>query len=265
MLRFTVAGYHESLLSLTYPGDRHGYEYFKPALGTLIKEMGWSREQRGQVIVRSDAEQGTTADLSYVLWQGLQVLMKGYSGRRTQAWVRRTAEAQWHADPQRAQRWAAPAPEQLRLGRRLDGYLLRWVDTRQQLTHATLFSTLALPVFSLWNLYDGRGATEVEIRADKSGLGLQRRRKHSLDAQAGWVLLTDVAHNLIAWLRGWMLAGSDLETFGPQRIVADLFTIPGRVSFKGGRLHKVGLWQSHPYASEMRFCLHQLLSTFDLG
>ncbi|MBN1876005.1 MAG: transposase [Anaerolineae bacterium] len=85
VIRFMLAGYHENLLSLAYPGNRHGYEYFKPALITLLEQWPWSRQQRQQIIIRSDAEQGTDANVSYILWCGFQVLMKGYSGRRTQA------------------------------------------------------------------------------------------------------------------------------------------------------------------------------------
>ncbi|HBY96821.1 MAG TPA: hypothetical protein DEP84_23215 [Chloroflexi bacterium] len=68
MLRFTLAGYHESLLSVTYPGDRHGYAYCKPAVHHLLQVWPWTRDQRGQIILRSDAEQGTDANLAYLLW-----------------------------------------------------------------------------------------------------------------------------------------------------------------------------------------------------
>jgi len=265
VIRFTMAGYHESLLSLLYPGDRHAYEYCKPALKQLLMHWPWTKDQRRQIIVRSDAELGTDADVSYILWRGFQVLMKGYSGRRTQAWVKRTPEASWQVDPHRPDHWAAPAPSQLRLGRRLEAYLLRWYNhAKQKLDHATLLSTLPLPVFDLWNVYDDRGTTEVEIRSDKSGLWLHLRRKQSFNAQEAWIVLTDVAHNLAAWLQPWMLAGSAFESFGPKRLVHDLFTIPGQMVFENGRLHRVALLKTHPYADEMRYCLQRLLTTFDL-
>jgi hypothetical protein len=259
-----VAGYHENLLSVAYPGNRHGYEYCKPALAQLLDQWPWSREQRGQIIIRSDAEQGTDENVAYILWQGFQVLMKAYSGRRTQAWVKRTPAELWQADPTDKQRWAVPAPVKLRLGRRLDAYLLRWLDRKHKSRHATLLTTLPDPVFSQWVWYDGRGASEVEIRADKSGLSLPQRRKHSLDAQEAWIVLTDVAHNLLAWLHPWMLADSAFAAFGPKRLVYDLLNIPGQLFFEENRLTKVALWQTHPYAEEMQLCLHKLLKTFDL-
>ena len=86
MLRVTVPSYHESLLSLIYPGDRQACEWFKPALQTLEKHWSWSQEQRQQVIVRTDAGLGTNANINYALWRQFQVLMKGFSGKRTQAW-----------------------------------------------------------------------------------------------------------------------------------------------------------------------------------
>jgi hypothetical protein len=264
VIRFMLAGYHETLLSVAYPGNRHGYEYCKPALNQLLDHWPWSREQRQHIIVRSDAEQGTDENVSYLLWQGFQVLMKAYSGRRTQAWVKHTPAELWQADPSDKGRWVAPAPAKLRLGRRLDTYLLRWLNTKQEPVYATLLTTLPYPIFTQWAWYDGRGAAEVEIRSDKSGLGLPHRRKHSLDAQEAWIVLTDVAHNLLAWLRPWMLAGSAFETFGPKRLVSDLLTIPGQLFFEEGRLAKVALWQTHPYAPEMQLCLKKLLKLFDL-
>jgi hypothetical protein len=41
VLRFTLAGYHESLISLTFPGDRHAFEYFKPACRQLLQHWTW--------------------------------------------------------------------------------------------------------------------------------------------------------------------------------------------------------------------------------
>jgi len=264
VIRFTLAGYHESLLSMIYPGNGHGYEYCKPALKQLFALWPHLTEHANQVIIRSDAEQGTDQNISYMLWLGCQLLLKGYSGKRTQSWVAQLQADDWHADPENDNRWMAYAPRRLQLGRSLDSYLLRWVGAKQKMAYATLHSTLTLPHFQLWHLYDQRAATELEIRADKSGLLLHLRRKQSLTAQAAWIILTDIAHNLIAWLQPWMLADSAFSHFGPKRIVNDLLNIPGHIFIENGRLQRVSLWGSHPYAPEMRFCIEKLLKTFDL-
>jgi hypothetical protein len=265
VIRFTLAGYHESLLSVAYPGDRHGYEYCKPAMQQLLSAWPWTPEQRRHIIIRSDAEQGTDDNVRYLLWYNFQILMKGYSGPRTRAWVKRTPATAWQVDPDQAERWAAPAPVTLRLGRRIDAHLLRWPDAKAPWAYATLLCTLPHPIFQQWRLYDGRGGMETEIRADKSGLNLNLRRKHSLNAQEGWLVLTDVAHNLLAWLHPWMLAGSPFASFGPERLVQDLLAIPGSLTFDADRLQKVALLETHPYAEAMCVCLHKLLQTFDLA
>ena len=264
MIRFTLAGYHESLLSVAYPGDQHGYTYVQPAMQVLLQHWPWSRSQRQQIIIRSDAEQGTDANIRYLRAEQFQVLLKGHSGSRTAAWVRSVAGHLWERDPDNPQRWAAACPVRHPSGADVQAWLLRWPGAQGSWQHSTLVSSVPGTVFDLWALYDGRGATEVEIRADKSGLGLPQRRKHSLSAQEGWLVLTDMAHNLLAWVCGWMLVGSAFEHFGPQRLVQDVFPIPGRLCFAGNRLEHVALLASHPYARELRQCLHTLLLTFDL-
>ena len=264
VLRFTLAGYHESLLSLVYPGNRHGYEYGRSAFKKLLTIWPQLSTQATQVVIRTDAGLGTDKLMAYLLWQKFHLLMKGFSGRRTAAWVKQLPETSWLADETTA-RWMARAPKQLRLGRHTDSYLLRYLDTKANFAHATLHTTLPLADFALWNLYDQRATTEIEIRADKSGLLLHLRRKHSFTAISAWVILTDIAHNLLAWLQGWMLHGTRFAAFGPKRIVNELFCMPGCVHMdENGRLQKVTLWPSHPYASDMLLCLQNLLKSFDL-
>jgi len=83
--------------------------------------------------------------------------------------------------------------------RRADVYVLRW-SAQQSLRHSTLISTVPrLSLLSTWRLCDGRGAAEIEIRADKQGLKLPKRRKREMAAQMILILLTDIAHTT-CWL-----------------------------------------------------------------
>jgi hypothetical protein len=264
VLRVTVPSYHESLLSLIYPGDRQAGEWFKPALQALEQHWPWSVSQRQQVIVRTDAGLGTDANINYALWRHFQVLMKGFSGKRTQAWVKQLEQPTWLEDGVRL-RAITPAPVALRFGRQTHNYLLRWLSPKGQVSYATLISSLLeLEPLTTLRLYDGRGADEGEIGSDKSGLLLPKRRKHSLAAQEALVLLTDVAHNLLAWLHPWALQGTPFVGFGPQRLVADVLSVPGHLVFENGRLRKVSLWQAHPYAEPLQIALVTLLRYFDL-
>jgi hypothetical protein len=70
-------------------------------------------------------------------------------------------------------------------------------------------------------LYDQRGACETQIQADKGGLKLTQRRKQCLPAQEALVLLTDLAHNLLAWTVHWMALEPPLAAFGTTRLIED--------------------------------------------
>ena len=260
----TVPRYHESLLSLIYPGDRQACEWFKPALQVLEEHWPWSAAQRQRVIVRTDAGLGTDANINYALWRQFQVLLKGFRGNRTQAWVKQLDQPTWVADVARL-RAITPAPVSLRFGRQTHNYRLRWTSPKGKLSYATLISSLLdLTPLTTLRLYDGRGADEAEIGSDKTGLLLPKRRKHSLAAQEALVLLTDVAHNLLAWLQPWALPDTPFAGFGPQRLVADLLSVPGHLDFENDRLVKVSLWQAHPYAEPLQIALVALLKYFDL-
>jgi hypothetical protein len=264
VLRVTVPSYHESLLSLIYPGDRQACEWFKPAIQALEEQWPWSAAQRQQVVIRTDAGLGTDANINYALWRHFQVLMKGFSGKRTQAWLKQLAQPTWIEAGSQG-RAITPAPVALRFGRQTHNYLLRWLSAKGELNYATLISSLLeLDPVSTLRLYDGRGADEGEIGSDKSGLLLPKRRKHSLAAQEALILLTDVAHNLLAWLHPWALQEGPLAGFGPKRLVADVLSIPGHLEFHKGRLSKVSLWQAHPYAEPVQIALVTLLRYFDL-
>jgi hypothetical protein len=107
--------------------------------------------------------------------------------------------------------------------------------------------------------YNNRGGAEVEqFRSDKSGLHLAARRKRSLAAQKGLVLLTDLAHNLLTDFQHRALSGSCFESFGPKRIVRDLLAIPGRVTFdEASQVKSIDLLTSHPYAEKLLICLER--------
>jgi hypothetical protein len=65
--------------------------------------------------------------------------------------------------------------------------------------------------------YDARGGAEVEqFRSDKSGLSLEARRKRSFLGQKGYILLTDLAHNLLSDFYHSALVGTHFEILWPQ-------------------------------------------------
>ncbi|MBM3134867.1 MAG: hypothetical protein FJZ89_06200 [Chloroflexi bacterium] len=262
LMRVSVPVYHETLLSLIYPGACQPHELLKPVFQTLVGLFPWTPAEQAQIIVRNDAGLGTDANINWLLWRHFQVLMKGFSGKRALAWAKQIPSTNWVEDPGR-QRWIALATNPVRYGRQTVSYVLRW-QTQKGERHSTLVSTLLKRTpLDVWALYDDRGAFEVEVKGDKSGLRIPKRRKRYLGAQEALILLTDLGHNLLAWLKPWMLTDSPFAGFGPERLVDDLLCIPGRVEFAEGRLVKVALKESHPYAVPMQECLLKLLNHFE--
>lgn len=77
--------------------------------------------------------------------------------------------------------------------------VLRWRNHKGEFKYATvLCSVLTWSISQVIDYYDDRGSCETEIQADKGGLKLCKRRKKQLAAQEALVLLTDIAHNLLA-------------------------------------------------------------------
>jgi hypothetical protein len=110
--------------------------------------------------------------------------------------------------------------------------------------------------------YDQRGAAEIEqFRNDKSGLGLEARRKRNYLAQKGYILLADLAHNLLADFYHRALVGSRFEGYGLKRIVRDLLASPGRLVFEDGKLVCVELLTLKQFAQDLAICLERYCSS----
>ena len=261
-MRVSAPTYHETLLSVLYPGGQSGSATFKSAAREVQTAYAWSRAQCPQIIWRTDGGLGTDDNINWALTHDYQVLMKGYNGKRATALARQITAKDWHA--LRADKWVAQVPQAIRYARRTQTLLLRWQTPHtQEMKYATLIHSLLDTAWqTIPDLFDDRGAMETEIKADKSGLLLPRRRKRRFAAQEALILLTDLAHNLLAWTQGWMFNQSRFANIGPFALVNDVLCVPGEIVFKGDKLHMVALRESHPYAVDLAVCLGKLLANF---
>jgi hypothetical protein len=75
-----------------------------------------------------------------------------------------------------------------------------------------------------------------------------------------YILLTDLAHNLLADFQRRGLAGSKLAAYGPKRIVRDLLAFPGRLIFDHNQLVRIELDRRKLFAKELATCLNTYLS-----
>jgi hypothetical protein len=221
--------------------------------------------QRQHTWWRLDGGFGSDGSINWLLPRGYPLLVKGYGGRRAKATAHTLPPEAWQS--LRADKWVAVVPEGVTYVLPTQTLAMRWRNARGQMKYALLVHTLGdYSPLDVVQLYEGRGLQEVEIKDDKLGLQLVRRRKQRWNAQATWVILTDIAHNLLTWTRSWMFGGSRFETYGPLRLIQDVLTIPGRLVFggrNGDRLERVALQRSHPYAREMLACLSSLLKNLN--
>jgi hypothetical protein len=223
--------------------------------------LAFTPEQCQRVILRTDAGFGSDANINHVLADRWQVVTKNKGGRRPQAFARQIAAEDWYDLGH--ERWVAPAANPVTYVHPTQSLVLRWQTAHAQLKYAVVVCSILdwLPQ-EVIAYYDDRGACETEIQADKHGLQLEHRRKRRLAAQETLVLLTDVAHNLLAWLRHWMFPSGNLAQYGPLRLTEDVLCLPGHLLFERERLVEVQLNKLHPYAAEVAEAIQCLLSHF---
>ena len=249
--------YRETIGSLLYPGFTHGISTLKPTVELTECVLHRKRSQRDHIVWRLDGGFGSDDAINWLLARDYQILAKGYNSRRAQKVVRQVPAEAWQSV--RENKWVALVPNSVRYARRTQTLALRWLTEKGAERCALLIHTfLDESPLQVVALYDARGGMESEIKQDKLGLQLIRRRKHRWDAQETWVIVTDLAHNLLTWTHDWMWLGSRFETWGHLRLVQDVLNIPGYLVFKGAKLEKVALHRDHPFAGEMQECLARL-------
>jgi len=213
--------------------------------------------------LRSDSGFGSDDNINYALANQWQVLTKGSGGKRPGIIARQIAPADWQV-LRPDDRWVAQAIHPPTYLKPVQNLVLRWCTQAGEFKHATVVcSILAWSLPEVIAYYDDRGACETEIQADKEGLKMVKRRKMQLMAQEALILLTDLAHNLLAWSSDWMFIEPPLTDFGPTRLIEDILAIPGHLIFEGQQLIEVQLNERHPHAAQVALGLIRLLAHFD--
>lgn len=190
------------------------------------------------------------------------MLTKGSGGRRPGVFARQIPSDDW-LTLRPDDRWVARAVDPPTYVRPVQHLVLRWRTQSGELKHSTVVcSILDWSMAQVIEHYDDRGACETEIQADKGGLKLCKRRKRRAAAQEALVLLTDVAHNTLAWASHWMFPAGPLACLGTTRLIEDVLAIPGHLIFDEERLVEVQLNELHPYAPQVATGLERLLDHF---
>ena len=213
-------------------------------------------EQRRRTVWRMDGGAGSDDQLLWLLGRGYQTITKGTSNRRAEALARQVRRWDAYDDY-----WLGEVPAPIDYGRPARVFVKRRLKG-DCFRHSYYVSTLALPSKGLFmSYYNQRGGAEVEqFRNDKSGLNLTARRKQRFLAQKGYILLTDLAHNLLADFHQRALVGSRFESYGPKRIVRDLLRMPGKLTLVDGKIAKIELLSLKQFSQDLLICLERYCS-----
>lgn len=234
--------------------------------------LGLREDQRENTVFRVDAGGGTDANINQVLGRGYHLLTKAHSWQRGERLARSVCE--WQHDPKTGQREVGWVTQPQPYGRDTRQLIVRTVTPQGRVRHRVLISTLsdaqlcaafglAVPVGTPWPLlyaYDLRGGgLETQNRCDRQGLGLGRRNKRSFAAQELLVLLGQVGHDFVIWMRN-DLARVDVRfaAYGLKRMVRDVLAIDGQVWLDShGVVVDVQLNANHPLAAAVTAAFNQ--------
>ncbi len=280
-----------------YPGNTLSMKVFKQMVARTEKQLNLeTKAQRSLIRLRLDGGFGTDANINYALWRGYQVLAKMFHGMRAKKlaktvteWVDAptanqtaknlpsTREAGWVTQPHRYGRATRQLAIRSPNPKKKSSYRYRvLVSTDMQAEMATILSD-----------YDARGGVpESSFCQSNQGLAQRKRRKHKFVAQQMLTLLSQLAHNLVIWLKRWTTdalqrqattetnAGSDslvqplelaiktISGFGIKRFVRQILGLSGKVIIKGNRVTRLVLHRLYPMIDRIQTALGVLLTPY---
>jgi len=256
LARVSAIKYRETLWSELYPGNQHTVHCLRPAVLATESSLELALSQRQRTVWRLDGGAGTDEHFQWLLNRGYQIMAKGKSNFRANALAAQAKRWDAYDDYELAE-----VSSPVDYGRPVRVFLKR--RQKKGLWHHSYYlSTLALPSKGhFMRYYHQRGGAEVEqFRQDKHGLDLATRRKYRFAAQQGFILLTDLTHNLLADFYHQALIGSRFEAFGLRRILRHLLNIPGRLFFDGSQLKRIELLTLNQNVDDLIICLKKYIS-----
>jgi len=258
LARVSAINYHETIWSDLFAGNRTTLTCMQPAVLGVETSLELRSEQRRRTVFRLDGGSGADGQLKWLLSRGYQVVGKGYSGKRAHALARQVTR--W--DPYEPNSWLGSVSSPVDLGRPVQMIVKKRL-LKGRYKHSYYVTSLAFPSKRAFlDRYNLRGGAEIEqFREDKSGLHLSSRRKQCFQAQKALIMVTDLAHNLLADFRRRGLAHSRFAQWGLKRIVRDLLAVPGRLDFQDAQLKRISLLDSHPYAQDLKSLLERYCAT----
>lgn len=278
MGRVVAARYDEVVVDRLYPGNLQLRTTMPHLVEAMEKTLELDEAKRRQIVLRIDAGGGSMNGINWLLERGYHVHCKDFSSRRAAPYALSVKE--WMDDPLHRGRqlgWAiVKSGDYARPVRRL---AIRWRKRNGQKCHAMLISTLEprevmellgqppekaddaqSMLLAYARLYDERGGS-IEIKESKQGLGIAKRNKKSYGGQQIVMLLGQLAHNVMVWVKRWLLSDAPkLKKYGVKRMVRDVMTVSGFVEVgKNEAIKRVILNSASALARHCAVALRALL------
>jgi hypothetical protein len=250
LVRVSTPNYDEIVFQKLYPGNTNSCEVLKQTLTEVERILGLDRAERRRTLVRLDGGFGTDENINWLIWRGYEFVAKGYGGTRAGKLAKSVPEEGWRQGPTEGQQLGVPALAPRYPRKKTKTIVRRWFDGKGKVHKDYLVTTLVeLSASQIAKLYDGRGGMEVDIKGDKRGLGIEKRRKKSFHAQEALVLLAQLAHNLIVWFKRWFLGGTAAAKLGMERLVREVMAMPAEARVRStSKKLRLKLPELHPWA-----------------
>ncbi len=285
--RVVASRYDEVVVDQLYAGKRQLNKSLTQLVLAAEDVLELDETRRQQTLIRVDSGGGTAAHINWVLQRDYAVLIKSTNWRYAQKQAEQVET--WVQDSRRPDRELAWCPQPLAFEQDTQQFLIRkhTSDGKTKISlvivrlpDSLLVEQTDLPVttsqerlIALAYLYDQRGGgVETQFKNGKQGLGLHRRNKKSFDAQEMLVLLAQLAHNLLIWMRNALTVAAHprFRKYGVLRLVRDVCQIAGQIIFdEQGNICEIRLNRHHPLARYLvrlrRTLQRQSDSTLNLG
>jgi len=288
LARVLVPATQELVTEALYPGDTPSCRVFKTMTQKMDQVLGLkSRAQRRSIRLRIDAGFGTDTNLNYALWRGYQLLAKIYSSNRVKKLARSVIH--WQHVPSAADhtpRQAGWVTKPHRYGRKTRQIVIRTPKKDGAFVYHGLVSTdLKADLATLVTDYDGRsGVPESTFCQDSQGLANGKRRKRSFVAQQMLTLLNQLAHNLIIWIKLWLLEAlsrpvynrsgpspanttillKTIQKRGIKRFMNQVLAPSGLVLFQGEKVVGLALNPLYPLIDRFQTAFQALLLPYGI-
>ena len=268
--RVIASHYDESITERLLTGKRQLETSLLELVDAATQTLEFDENKRKNTLLRIDGGGGSDTNINALLKQDYQLLVKVHNWQR----ARKLAETvkEWLVDPKVPERevgWVSEpheytcATQQIALRKRHPKDKTKWSyavivsgvseTVLREMTHQTETPTDQARALQIVYAYDLRGGgAETQNRNDKQGLGLAKRNKRKFAAQEMLILLAQLAHNLVIWARNALAQETpSLRKYGIQRMVRDVFQIPGTIQLDAVGKVQITLRENHPLAPKV--------------